>query len=436
MRKLHAALAVASFAAAGVVACISTPKPGEVGKPRYAINVRGSVPLDVLPPTSDRNGNLYLLATSGDDSFVQTAIGIFGGGWGSCSSDAIGKVLGDNPVMHGWTGFTQDTAYFWAGGALFGLVGSAVSGGCVNLLHSDPQTGSILYFQAIMPYVHDAPSRKSLVALLRNDTDVLPYWTYVDLNVARATTYNAFSPSDATSIIVAGVGADPSEELGFVVLQYKRGDQTFVEGRFLSVDAQVTAAVPIRGLDMVDEYGVAGNLQRSGDGLVAGLLKTGQLITFNERSGAVKSVPAGLTAVGVHLWQGKLWLVGTADGRPVIAPISANGTVGGAQVWSASEAAARSISQIGTVIDDRALPSRNVRWAARNATGDFPFLGPYSLDYYADGTTLWTIAGPSYDAGGASITEQDGERVIAQIANKSDPPSQPTRSVIHEVSCR
>jgi hypothetical protein len=142
---------------------------------------------------------------------------------------------------------------------------------------------------------------------------------------------------------------------------------------------------------------------------VAGLVLSGgsgtppSLLTFDQGGGTVTPITS-MIPVGVHAWQGNLWLVGTSNSGPVIAPINSGG-VGAVTTWSASLATASAIGGDVGVQDDRSLPSRTTTWSnVQTATGPFPFLHAHALTQQASGTTLWLFAGPSEASGGVTIT--------------------------------
>src|SRR5262249_10254358 len=60
-RAMSRALRALLFALAALPACTTTLGEGAWGTFRYIGRVKGQAPLDVLPPTSDRTGNVYTL---------------------------------------------------------------------------------------------------------------------------------------------------------------------------------------------------------------------------------------------------------------------------------------------------------------------------------------------------------------------------------------
>jgi hypothetical protein len=160
----------------------------------------------------------------------------------------------------------------------------------------------------------------------------------------------------------------------------------------------------IGGLETLPQYGVLGYFQSNDEGLYAGLDVEGQLILLDD-SGGRRVAVGGMTPHGVHRWNGKLYLVGEAGGGPAVATIDDDGDVGKIREFDASREALDDMGSEIDVVDDRTLPSTETSWSnPRSAIGPFPFLSPHSLDPYANNTTSWLVAGPSFAAGGQDFT--------------------------------
>lgn len=379
-----------------VVACTSAPEAGEFGTFRFVGRALGAPPLSLLPPVTDRSGNIYVLY--GGINVPETVVyaGRAGGGWhAGC---ALSK--GDRFGVHGWVGFDQERQWYWSGDALVAVSGA--TGDCRRVLDRDPGTDVSLQFKGVLPAVRDAPTRTTLVALVQSAADPVPYSALVDLGSQVLTNVQLFDPADATDVQVIGTGASREDNLGFALVQYVSGG-IVLEARFYDADADDVGRVRIAS-DALPPYSVQGFLHADSSGLVAGLLHDGRLVTFDRRGGRVRDVP-GMTPVGVHVWNENLWVVGTANERPVIAPIGGAGAIGGVVEWDASAFAAGELRGAKDVRDDRSLPSRTTTWTTvTTAMGPFPFVTAHSPVQHADGTTLWLVAGPSYDAGGVRVT--------------------------------
>jgi len=177
-----------------------------------------------------------------------------------------------------------------------------------------------------------------------------------------------------------------------------------VEAQFVDFDGNTSETARVDGLATLPEYGIVGYLQPGEAGLYAGLDVEGQLVLV-DRSGGQRQPVSGMTPVGVHAWEGKLWLVGHNGGNPLVAEIDVDGDVGRVEDWDASREAGSDLGSRIEVLDDRALPTREITWdGPRNALGPAIFVSPHRLDHHADGTTTWLVAGPDFQSGGEART--------------------------------
>jgi hypothetical protein len=399
-RRGLTALAVVLFFGA----CTPSLAPGQLGVLRFAGRVQGAAPLALLPPVADPTGNVYVLYGSQQYVATNVFVGHPGGGWSSGCTLQMGDVYSP----HGWAGFAAARDWYWMGISLVAV--SGVDGTCHFVLSQDPTTNSVLQMQAVLPWVRDLSERTTLVALVQAPTDPTPYSAVVDLDAEILTNVQGFDPADADNVTIVGVGGDRDQELGVVLLEYTEQGVPSFEARFYDGNGNLVADAPISG-GPLGAYAVQGYLQFSSGGLVAGLVSTGtsgetSLVTFNQSGGSVVQIPQGLQAVGVHLWEGNLWLVGVQNSGPVVAPIDDEGNVGQSTPWNASLDTVNSLQGTLPVRDDRSLPSRMTSWTnVVTAMGAYPFLHPHSLTEQATGTGLWLFAGPSIEVGGNTTTD-------------------------------
>jgi hypothetical protein len=393
--KKPRALALALPLAAG---CAQTLEPGEYGTFRYAGVVKGQVPLKLLPPLSDRAGNAYVLYGALDELEVRLFVGHAGGGWsGGCEITA-----GTDFGVHGWVGRSERRAWYWSGDAL--VAASGLTGGCHRVLETDPASGAKLRFRAVVPWVRDRLTRTTTVAWIQSATDPVPYQVVVDLDNDVYLSLSEFEPRKAKNVQVLGVGGNLETGEGVIVARYELAESKLVEAFFVDAEGKRLATARLKGLDTLPEYGIVGTLQPRPEGLYAAVDVEGQLVLL-ERAGGGRRTVGGLVPVGVHEWEGKLFLVGDDDGTPRLLEIGANGALGGVERWDASVAARKNLGSEIEVLDDRTLPSHKVRWQGpRSAMGRAPFLHAHRLDHYADATTSWLVAGPDFEAGGVTFT--------------------------------
>ncbi len=325
---------------------------------------------------------------------VQLFVGHAEGGWSGGCTITFGNDVG----AHGFVGKGEERAWYWSGESL--VKSSGRTGGCSPVLEFDPASGARLNFRAVVPWVRETPSQTILLAWIQSLTDPVPFQAVIDLEQGVYTELQEFSPREAENLVVIGTGGDRDAAEGVVVVRYTLDGQVRTEARFINQKGQTVETKALPSMDDVPEYGIKGFFQRSDAGLYAGLDSQGQVLAF-DRSGGKRSVVTGMTPVGVHLFQGEHWLVGTENDQPVIARLDDDGGIGKNKVWKASIDAAKELKGTIDVLDDRSLPSSQIEWKnARTAMGPFPFVHAHTLDRYADGTTTWLVAGPSFTASG------------------------------------
>ncbi len=402
--KLYRSLGAAAMALA-LVGCIDYLEPGEHGLFRYFGEVRGEAPLRLLPPVSDRAGNAYVLFGAHDQNFVDVFVGHNTGGWTSTCS--LHK--GDDRGAHGWLGRAQDRAWYWSGDAVIEVSGR--TGSCRRVLDRDPASNSNLQFVGAVPLIRETPSRTFMVGLIQSPVDRVPFFVVVDLDIHRYTRVTEFDPGDASEVQVLGVGADPESSTGFVAVRYQRGGSTVVEGLFVDLEGTIVGRATITGADDIGRDGIAGYLQSTDGDIVTGVVRAtaeepAKLMVFDRRtgSGRVNSVDA-IEAVGVHRFDDQLFLVGSNGSSAGIARLTTTGAPESPVVWSTSERFDNNLAGTVAVLDDRSDPRRSVNWpGVTSAIGPFLLVSEHSPDVYADGTTSWLIAGPSFSVSGEPQT--------------------------------
>lgn len=400
-RRFSSCLIACAVAGLGLASCASSLGEGQLGMARTLGYVLGTPPtMQVLPPISDRAGNIYVLAGSRKApetaAFVMRAGGGVSAGCNVTKSDRVGPI--------GWVGFAQDRAYYWAGGALVQL---RSSGDCKPVLDRDPVTNTELFFKAVFPWVADRPSHTTAVALVQATTDPNPFTILLDLDPDRQvyTLPRAFEPASARNVVVLGTGASASLRQGFLVTSFEDGDEIRVEARFYDEEGLLLSRVGVPDPGEIPPFGFVGFLQANASGLVAGVTEDKRLLLF-DRSGARWVGTRGLDPVGVHVWNDGLWLVGTAGGQPAVAEIADNGAVGGPIAWDSSNRILGALGAPLDVSDDRSPPRRATRFdTPRNATGPFPLLTAHSSHPYGKDETLLLVGGPSVGQGVSAFTE-------------------------------
>ena len=374
--------------------CVEPLSEGEWGEFRYFGEIRGEPPMRLLPPMSDRDGNVYVLygnTEGGEDTVVYA--GTPAGDWSSGCTAHRGV-----DGLRGFVGRTDDQIWYWSGDALVTVYGA--TGSCQELLGRDPVSLTELYFEGVIPAVDETPSRRNLVALVQGSVDPLPFHVVIDLDQGTYSESEEFTPSDASNVVVLGTGADISGPGGVMVVAYTQSGSTVFEAIFVGRDGSPTNRVTMNlDSDLAYAGAVSGFLHNSAGGLWAGLLANGDLLLFDGTTGGTKGV-SEFSAVGVQGWNGELFLTGLSDGTPVIAEINSSGDLQSVATWRSSTDAQADLDNGIKIRDERHSPVRRSSWSnVETAIGSWPLLSPYPLDIYTLQSTGWIVAGPGYETG-------------------------------------
>ncbi len=378
--------------------CAEPLNPGEPGTARYFGEIRGETPMRLLPPRTDRAGNVYVLYGHPDHVDTTIYVGHVQGGWsGGCQAHR--GIYG----LHGFVGRTMDRMWYWTGDALVEV--NSTTGACQEILANDPVTGTTLTYQSVIPWVRETPSRSTMRVLVQGATDDLPYHALIDVDEQLYSNLSEFQPSSAEDLVILGAGANPDTQNGYLLVSYLDDGEEVTESLRLdrdgTVDKRVSVDIDGETIDIDGEtevVSVQGELRVSDQGLVAGLLSDGSLVVINDEGGSNYAVTA-MDPVGIQAWDGELWVTGTSSGTPVVARISVSGELGDPVEWSSAVTAEGRISQGMTVLDERSDPSRTDSWnTARTAISDHPLLSAHPLDVYTTDSTGWLVAGPSFSS--------------------------------------
>jgi hypothetical protein len=402
MRPAWSALGLIALACGG---CIEYLEPGELGQFRYLGDYVAEEAFLFPRPVADRNGSIYAMMGSRELGQTEATVGYpAGGGWrGRCSVHQ-----NVDRGLHGWLDTSVDRAWYWSGDALAEVSGQTSN--CRQVLSRDPNSQSQLAFKAVIPHVKWTPSRRTMVALVKAPSDPVPFQVVVDLDIRRYSRFEEFVPRNAENVVSLGTGAEEATEAGVIVVRYEIGDDDAenpdvrVEGRFMDANAEVTDIVRINGLDDYGEDAMTGYMQVSDAGWAAGVLDDGSVLVFDRNNARHITDTGPLEPVGVHLWEGTAWVVGMANGRPSIAPVTDSGGLGAPVVWASSERIAESLRSNVVIQDDRFTPIRTLTWTNPDAPfGEFPMVVPNAPWSYATDTSLMMVAGPTYTSGGQSF---------------------------------
>lgn len=384
--------------------CGGGVEPGEVGTARYFGELLWEEPLRTMPPIRDRDGNVYVglhEETNPGCSLANAEVIALkaAGGFGTCSKQDLKE--GERRV-HGWVGFGQSDAFLWTRDRLVQVKGEA--GTCNLLLDADPLSHADMDFLAVVPWMWDRPSQRTVLALVKTPSDALPYHVVVDVDLATYSGLREFEPRTATNVTPMGAGGNFAERTGVMLVWYELGGSGHVEAIFLDQDGHETGRTEVTGiagaLDIASarqwQDSVVGFIAMTSHGHAAALLSSGELVFVTRNSARVVTVDT-MTAEGVQLWGDRLWLVGTDGSSPVLAEISSGGAAGSSQQWDASLDIAARLSDSIDVVDERRSPRNVTTWdESETAIGPYPFVAPYSLLPYGQDSVGWVVGGPVY----------------------------------------
>lgn len=371
-----------------------------------------------LPPIRDRQGNAYLAMQASADTgctldINDVYVGKAAGGWTSGCPDATVRKpsMPDVKVrgVHGWVGFGDSDAFLFGGDSLVRVTGAY--GECKKVLNTDPTTRADLHFLAVVPWLWDHPSLRTVDALLTSPTDERPYHVLVDVDRQLYAEIHEFQPATASNVVSLGAGGNLGALIGVMFVWYvDSADQVgHVVAIFLDENDHETGRTEITDLAGSSDPTSAGTWWDAIVGLAAtassgqtvALLSGNQLVSVTPTGSRVTTVST-MTAQGVQLWNDQLWLVGVdTSGLPVLARIAGDGSIAEPETWNASVKIAQRFHEGLKVVDERFVPRRSMHWdQADTAIGTNVFVAPYDLlPFSANSSVGWLIAGPTYGTG-------------------------------------
>ncbi len=252
--------------------CASTLAPGEWGTFRYFGDILGEPPMRLLPPLTDRDGNIYALYGDLGRADTQVFVGRINGGWsGGCSAHR--GIYG----LHGFVGRSQDRVWYWSGDALVEVDGQ--TGACNQILRDDPVSGTELSFLGIAPYIDETPSRRFTYALVQGGTGE-PQFLMVDLDKALPFNVVPF-PEELRDIAVLGTGAWVAERSSVFLVNWDSEIAAFFVDRFGQIQATVGVNLPPNP----QPYTILGYLEFSDSGVGVGVMSTGGVFVLTLQGG-------------------------------------------------------------------------------------------------------------------------------------------------------
>lgn len=380
----------------GLTACSPTLDNGDLGNVRYFGLIPGEAPMRLLPPVTDRNGNIYVAYGDRERSDTEVWVGRHSGGW----KNACKLHRGDFGV-HGFVGMSDNDAWLWTGDAIVHIWGD--SGTCHEVLDNDPVTGTLLKWKAVAPWVRISPSRATTVAIVRATAEDENYVVLLDMQREIMTNLSRLTPIGLTDLKILGTGADERIDEILFAVSYNWEGQQIHEGLIFDSNAALKRRIPL-DLDVSpDEYAVLGFFQSNGGGAWAGVRDDGGLILLDENSG-YDTTPE-FDALGLLRTDTSLFVTGLLGSTSVAAKLANNSGLNGAREWDSPMKAQSKLQPPMTIYDERNSPVTKTSWSTvKNAINVLPLISPHPLDSYTTQSTGWLLAGPAYSGPAEDIT--------------------------------
>ena len=386
----------ALVAATALSGCTPPLENGEIGNIRYFGEIPGEVPMRLLPPTTDRDGNLYV--AYGARNRTDTAIwaGRSSGGWNNACSGHRGTF-----GLHGFIGTAHNEAWVWTGDTVLHIWGE--SGTCHEILKQDPVTGTSLIWQAIAPAVRISPSRMTTTGIVRSTNSGQSYHAIIDLERETMTQLQTLQPTGVDDLIVLGTGANTERDEYLFAVSYSLSGRRIDEALLMDSDNQLLRRIPLELDTAPSEYEILGFFQSTEGGAWAGVRENGGLILIAPAGGY--DLSPDFDAYGLLRTPKNLFVTGLLGDNPVAARVADNSTLEATREWRTPELALSQLNQSVTVFDERNSPLRRATWDnSESAIGVRPLITPYPLDSYTESSAGWLFAGPSYQGPAEEIT--------------------------------
>jgi hypothetical protein len=394
---MHGSKAIAGLIT-GLILFSCTPplEDGEWGQVRYFGEISGEAPMRLLPPVTDREGNIYVAYGNRVRSDTAVWVGRRSGGWKNAC-----KVHRGEFGVHGFIGRSSDDAWLWTGDALVHIWGN--SGTCHELLDQDPVTGTLLRWQGVAPWVRDSPSRKTTLGIVRAAAEEQVYVALLDLDRELMVNVQPLQPAGLSDLRVIGTGADPDNDELLFVIAYDFEGNVIHEALIYNSDGEQLRRITLDLDTSPAAYAIVGFFQPTGGGAWAGVREDGGLILISKETGY--DVMPDFDAIGLLKTESELFVTGLVGDNVVAAKVANNSALNGVQNWDTPTRAASGLNGSISVLDERNSPLTRTRWdEPENAIGSLPLLTAHPLDRYTLDSTGWLVAGPSYPGPAEEIT--------------------------------
>lgn len=370
--------------------CVDGLAPMELGVGRRVGMYPGDVSA-VLPPMTDRAGNLYVVTgmpdSSGSPQPGTAHTGGARGGWSEGCSTGSGAHGG----ARGWIGATDGRGWLWTKTAIIEL--DVPSGTCTTKLDTDPVSASDVVIVAAAPLVDEGVSGRFALAIVTTGAEPTPHLATIDLDLGIMRTSTALPGAE-----VFATGADVERNEAAFLIRDENGLRVLLARAHDGITSTiaVSGTLPAPGKEV-------GEIAFSSDGSIAAVLGVDTLALGTRAGLGITTAPMTLRTIERDD-EGQLWLAGADAAGAKVAPV-AGGLAGRPLAWTCATEIDRLLAEGILVIDDRAGQRTASRWHAHAAYGASALLPMRSAPPYAVGARAVLVADPAVERGGIPYSQ-------------------------------
>ncbi|HEY4176744.1 MAG TPA: hypothetical protein VGM90_07930 [Kofleriaceae bacterium] len=391
------------FIAIALAGCVDGLQPAEVGMGRRVGtgDVQGDVSA-VLPPMTDRSGNIYVVSGEPDSTGIPQPgtfwVGDSQGEWtqGCLTGEGIrGGALG-------WIGATSDRGWLWTGTQIVEVIPDYANWSevgeislCRSKLDVDTVSQADIFYKAVAPFVDETVSGDFAVGAITLGATPTVYLSTFQLDIGDfGVVTNSLALGD---VDVLATGANPSTREAAFLVRDAAGPRIVIA----KPNAKSLTTILVNGT--LPTTTLISQLTFASDGSIAAVLDDHTVLVGN-RSGVTVS-PAPFTARGIETDDdGNAHLIGVASDVAQVATIH-EGLLGVGQEWSVAMSVEAQLAA-GVVVVDYLSGSRDAhRWQTHAAAGGISLVQRYHAPAYAVGARAVLVANPAVDRGGVKYSQ-------------------------------
>jgi hypothetical protein len=390
------------FIVAALAGCVDGLQPAEVGMGRRVGtgDVQGDVSA-VLPPMTDRDGNIYVVTGEPDATGVpqpgELWVGDPQGNWFGCST---GDGLRGGAL--GWIGATSDRGWVWTGTQIMESIPDYANWSevgetalCRPKLDIDAVSQGDIFYKAVAPFVDETVSGDFAIGTITVGADPKVYVATMQLDIGETGVIT--NTIDLGAVEVLATGANPSTREGAFLIRDAAGTRIVIA----KPNEKSLKTILVNGT--VPTQTLLAQMTFASDGSIAAVLDDHTVLVGNRSIATVS--PAPFTARGIETDDdGNAHLIGVASDVAQVASIH-NGALGTAQAWDVAMNVEAQLAA-GVVVVDYLSGSREAhRWQTHSATGGISLVQRYHAPAYAVGARAVLVANPAVDRGGVKYSQ-------------------------------